>query len=156
MRKDTKGDGSLADSTGGRIKFDFDAKRTHSGDLEGDLQLYDNAAGATIHLKQLSFLGSIRDECGSVPARANAVQFEGNGTYNGKHATFRVCVQDNSERRAKGTGESNGVEADRFYLTCTGGCTYSTGAQTADDAIDSGNIKVRQRELERHRPRHGL
>jgi hypothetical protein len=153
MRKDTKGYGSLTDNAGDKIKFDFDAKRTDSGDLLGDLQLYDHTASAKIHLKQLSFLGSIRNECGSVPARANSVQFEGNGTYNGKHATFRVCVQDNSKRRAKGRGESKGVEADRFYLTCTGGCTYSTGARVIDDAIDNGHIQVRQRELERHR--HG-
>jgi len=148
MRRTTTGQGSLADSSGGKIKFDFDARRTHAGHLQGELQLNDHAAGAKIHLKQLSFLGSIRDECGSVPARANAVQFEGNGTYNGKHASFRVCVQDNSERRAR----RKGAEADRFYLTCISGCPYSTRARIADDAIDSGNIKVRERELEGHRP----
>ena len=68
------------------------------------------------------------------------MQFEGNGTYNGKNASFRVCVQDNSERRAR----RKGAEADRFYLTCTGGCTYSTGAKITEDAIDGGNIRVRQ------------
>jgi hypothetical protein len=154
MRKDTKGDGSLAASAGGKIKFDFDAKRTQDGDLKGDLQLNDHAADAKILIKQVSFLGSIRDECGSVPATANSLQFEGSGTYNGANASFRVCVQDNSERRAKGKDRGKGGEADRFYLTCTGGCTYSTGARVTDDAIDSGNIRVRQRELERHRPRH--
>jgi hypothetical protein len=155
MRKDAKGEGSLTDSAGGKIKFDFDAKRTHDGDLKGELQLNDYGADAKIRIKQLSFLGSIRDECGSVPARANAVQFEGTGTYNGEEASFRVCVQDNSERRSKGRGKNKGAEVDRFYLTCTGGCTYSTGARVTDDAIDNGHIQVRQRELERHRPRHG-
>jgi len=147
MRKTTTGEGSLADSAGGKIKFDFDAKRTDRG-LKGELELKDHGADAKIHIEQITFLGSLRDECGSVPARANAVQFEGNGTYNGKHASFRVCVQDNSERRAR----RKGAEADRFYLTCISGCPYSTRARIADDAIDSGNIKVRERELEGHRP----
>jgi len=152
MRRTTTGEGSLVDNSRGKSKihFEFDARRTDRG-LKGELELKDHAAGAKIHLKQLSFLGSIRDECGSVPARANAVQFEGNGTYNGKNASFRVCVQDNSERSGKGKGKNKDAEADRFYLTCTSGCSYSTGARTADDAIDDGNIKVRQPDSKPHR-----
>src|SRR5262249_7758160 len=146
VRRPATGRGPLRDGGEGKMKFDFEAKRTHGGDLQGELQLNDHTASAKIHLKQLSFLGSIRDECGSVPARANAVQFEGNGTYNGNDASFRVCVQDNSERRAR----RKGAEADRFYLTCTGGCSYSTGERGAADAIDSGNIKVRQPDSKPH------
>ena len=63
-------------------------RRPSNGHLQGELQLNDHAADAKIHIDQITFLGSIRDECGSVPARANAVQFEGNGTYNGNDASF--------------------------------------------------------------------
>ena len=59
------------------------------------------------------------------------VEFAGTGTYNGADASFRVCVQDN--------GEGARAEADRFFLTCTAGCTYSTGG-----ALSGGNIQVRQ------------
>ena len=141
MRRTTTGEGSLADSLAGKskIRFEFDAKRTDRG-LKGELELKDHSADAKIHIEQITFLGSIRDQCGSVLPGENSVQFEGNGTYNGKNASFRVCVQDNSERRAR----RQGAEADRFYLACTGGCTYSTGAKITEDAIDGGNIRVRQ------------
>src|SRR5262249_44511756 len=56
MRRTATGKGSLTDRADGKIKFDFDVKRTNGGDLEGDLQFYDHVASATIHLKQLSFL----------------------------------------------------------------------------------------------------
>lgn len=115
----------------GRINFGFDAKRTGGG-LEGQLQLNDRVARANIHVTQLTFLGSVRDQCGSVPARANSLQFEGTGTYNGETASFRVCVQDN--------GEGRSPEADRFHLACTSGCDYSTGG-----AVGGGNVQVRQR-----------
>jgi hypothetical protein len=115
----------------GRISFGFDAKRTDGG-LEGRLQLNDRVARANIHVTQVTFLGSVRDQCGSVPARANSLQFEGTGTYNGEAASFRVCAQDN--------GEGRSPEADRFHLACTSGCDYSTGG-----ALGGGNIQVRQR-----------
>jgi hypothetical protein len=138
LRKDTRGSGWLAGRVGGKINFSFEAKRKH-GDLHGQLQLNDHAAGANIHLDEVTFLGSIRHQCGSVPARANSLQFEGAGTYNGANATFRVCVQDN--------GKGRRADADRFFLVCTAGCAYSTGALAADDAINGGDIQVRQHEL---------
>jgi hypothetical protein len=135
MRRDASGGGWLDGSDGGKnkITFSFNAKRTDGG-LEGELQLNDRAAGTSIVLNQVTFLGSLRDECGSVSARANAVQFEGNGTFNGAIASFRVCVQDNGE------GKGKGAEADRFQLVCTAGCNYSTGGK-----VGGGNIQVRQR-----------
>jgi hypothetical protein len=147
MRRTTSGEGSLADSSAGKskIRFEFDAKRIDRG-LKGELELKDHGANAKIHIDQITSLGSIRDACGSVLPSENSVQFEGNGTYNGENASFRVCVQDNSERRAR----RKGAEADRFYLTCTGGCTYSTGAKVTDDAIDGGNIRVRQPDSKPH------
>ncbi len=134
MRRAATGGGWLSDSSGGKITFGFQAQRTQQGlgPLGGTLDLNDHAHQVNIHIDQLSFLGSVRDSCGSVPSEANAVQFNGSGTYNGSTATFRVCAQDN--------GEGGGAQADRVYLTCTSGCNYSAGG-----AIGGGNIQVRQR-----------
>lgn len=137
LRKETAGGGWLFDRTGARITFGFNARRSDDGRLHGQLQLSDRAAGARIQINQLTFLGSVRDRCGSVPATANSLQFEGSGTYNGGNASFRVCVQD--------AGEGKPAAAERFFLACTAGCTYSTGAHAVDDSIDGGNIQVRQR-----------
>jgi hypothetical protein len=63
---------------------------------------------------------------------ANAVQFNGTGTYNGAPASFRVCVQDN--------GEGSKAAADQIHVACTAGCSYSGGG-----ALGGGNIQVRQR-----------
>jgi len=71
-------------------------------------------------------------EPGSILPSANAVQFEGAGTFNGANASFRVCVQDN--------GEGSKAQPDRIHVACTAGCTYSAGGE-----IDGGNIQVRQR-----------
>jgi hypothetical protein len=131
MRRRTSGEGSLAGSgRKGKIEFEFEARRTDHG-LKGELELEDRAADARIRIKELTFLGSVRDQCGSVPARANSVQFEGNGIYNGANASFRVCVQDN--------GKGKRGQADRFHLVCTAGCTYSAGGD-----LEHGNIQVRQ------------
>jgi len=134
MRRDVSGGGWLAGGERNKINFGFDAKRGNEGlgALEGTLQLNDRAKDAKIHISQLSFLGSVRDQCGSVLPTANAVQFNGSGTYNGTDASFRVCVQDN--------GEGSGAQPDRFYLDCTAGCAYSVGGE-----LGGGNIQVRQR-----------
>ena len=83
-------------------------------------------------MTQFSMLGSVRNACGGVPAKANAVQFEGTGTYNGANASFRVCVQDNGEGK-KASGP------DQFHLTCLAGCNY-----TASGALGGGNFQVVQ------------
>ena len=132
MRKDTSGGGFLAAPGGNHVNFGFNAGRAGGvGGLTGQLQLNDHAGGADINLSQVTFLGSVRDACGTVPAAANSLEFAGTGTYNGVDASFRVCVQDN--------GEGGRAEADHFYLTCTAGCSYSTGG-----ALSGGNIQVRQ------------
>jgi hypothetical protein len=139
MRRRTSGEGSLAGSgRNGKIDFEFEARRTDHG-LKGELELKDRAADARIRIQELTFLGSLRDQCGVVPARENAVQFEGNGTFNGGEASFRVCVQDNGE------GKGKRGRADRFHLICTSGCTYSAGGE-----LQHGNIEVRQPEPQRH------
>jgi len=134
LRRAVNGGGSLA-AGGNKVSFGFEAARADGGygAIEGSLQLNDRDAGAKIHIDTLTLLGSPRDQCGSVPARANSVQFDGTGTYNGTPASFRVCVQDNGEGK-------NAKAADRLHLACTAGCEYST-----DGAISSGNIEVLQR-----------
>jgi hypothetical protein len=135
MRRRTSGEGSLVGSGGrGKIEFEFEARRTDRG-LKGELELKDRAADARIRIKELTFLGSVRDQCGSVLPTASSVQFEGTGAYNGADASFRVCVQDN--------GKGKRGRADRFHLVCTAGCTYSAGGD-----LQHGNIEVRQPEPE--------
>jgi hypothetical protein len=132
MRRNASGGGFLTAAGGGHINFGFNASRAGGvGSLTGQLQLNDHAGEAAIHLGQLTFLGSVRDACGTVPAMANSLEFAGTGTFNGADASFRVCVQDN--------GEGARAAADRFYLTCTAGCSYSASGEVA-----GGNIQVRQ------------
>jgi hypothetical protein len=126
MRKDATGGGQL----GGSVKFNFTAARPSGDQPRGQLQLQDRAGQANVDVDELTFLGSVRDECGSVPATADTLQFEGQGTFNGSAASFMVCVEDN--------GEGSGSNPDRFYLTCTEGCAYST-----DGTVRNGNIQVR-------------
>jgi hypothetical protein len=128
MRKDAAGEGELADSGGS--EFAFTAARRGGDQLRGELQLQDQAAGASVDVDELTFLGSVRDECGSVPATADTLQFEGQGTFNGSPASFMVCVEDN--------GQGSGSNPDRFHLECTEGCAYST-----DETVQDGNIQVR-------------
>ena len=134
MRRDASGGGWLAAGGKNKIYFEFHAGRDNAGlgSLDGKFKLDDRAAGASIALDQVTRLGSVRDQCGSILPSANAVQFEGAGTFNGANASFRVCVQDN--------GEGSKAQADRIHVACTAGCTYSAGGE-----IDGGNIQVRQR-----------
>jgi hypothetical protein len=134
LRRAVNGGGRLAGS-GRDVNFGFEAARADGGfgALGGSLQLNDRRAGAKINIEKLTLLGSPRDACGSVPARANSVQFDGTGTYNGAPASFRVCVQDNGEGK-KVSGP------DRFHLVCTAGCDYSVGG-----ALAGGNIEVIRR-----------
>lgn len=141
-----------------KIEISFDAKRVQDGfgRLEGSLQLNDGATRTSIHLKTLTSLGSVRDQCGMVQTGANAIEFSGDGDINGEAASFRVCVQDN----AKGDGgpehislaqedRNNGKQPhvrkapDQFFLTCTAGCNFTVGG-----AIEGGNIEVRQQGLD--------
>ena len=112
-----------------RTQVTFEARRTAAP--VGKLRLTDAVAKVEIDMTELSMLGSVRDACGGVAAKANAVQFEGTGTFNGTAASFRVCAQDN--------GEGSRAAADQFFLTCTAGCSY-----TASGAVGGGNISVRQ------------
>ncbi|HZO01633.1 MAG TPA: post-COAP-1 domain-containing protein [Burkholderiales bacterium] len=132
MRRGVNGGGFLA---GTKTNIGFDVGRANGGlgALQGSLQLNDRAADVKINIAQVSYLSGVRDQCGAILPSANAVQFNGSGTFNGAPASFRVCVQDNGEGN-KASGP------DRFFLTCTAGCSYSANA-----TLGNGNIAVVQR-----------
>ena len=130
MRRTANGGGFIGEGKN-KINVSVDAKRTDSG-LEGGATLNDHDSNAKIVVDKLTFLGSVRDACGSVPAEANSMQFNGTGTFNGASASFRVCVQDNHQG-------NKGAEPDQFHLACTDGCNYSAGG-----AINGGNVQVQQ------------
>jgi hypothetical protein len=130
MRRSVSGFGTFADTVGGKGvgKYVVSAARNGTG-MIGNLQISHPAAGVNIVINQLTALESVRDACAPVQAVANAVEFEGSGTYNGAAATFRVCVQDNTQA---GTPHV-------LNVACTAGCTYKSGG-----AVASGNIIVKQ------------
>jgi hypothetical protein len=134
------------------IQFSLNAKRADNGlgRLEGNLELNDEANRTSIHLSDLVSLGSVRNKCGTVNTGANAVELSGDGMFNGKAASFRVCVQDNGE----GDGGPGHIALadedsqhhvrktpDQFFITCTAGCSYTAGG-----TVDHGNIQVRQQD----------
>jgi hypothetical protein len=132
MRRETKGDGWVATGSKGKDKahFHVDAKRSDAG-IEGGVELKEQASNTSIQISKLSFLGSVRDQCGAILPTGNAVQLNGTGTFNGAPAAFRVCVQDNGKGEAK--------QADRFHVVCTAGCTYSASGE-----LGGGRIEVVQ------------
>jgi hypothetical protein len=133
MRRSTTGHGVVTDTVNGKgpVKYVFSAGRTNgTGPMVGSLQVSHPAANANISVNQLSFVGSVRDACAPVQAVANAVQFEGSGTFNGSPATFRVCVQDNTQ-----TGTPHLVN-----ISCTSGCSYSSGGAISTQ----GAVQVKQ------------
>jgi hypothetical protein len=138
MRKNVKAKGKFVDPVKGRRKVDFNinAKRSNGGRgaLEGSGQLIDSANNVFIQIDTLTLLGGVRDDCAPVTGRASAVQIEGTGTYNGRNASFRVCVQE-----ASAEGFRN--HAERFHLACTAGCAYETGGE-----LTSGNVQVKPRD----------
>jgi len=136
LRKAATGGGTIAG--GGHVSFGINAKRTDDGfgALEGDLQLNDHDNVTNIHLTEVTSLGSVRNQCGTVQTGATSLEFSGNGGLNGKAASFRVCVQDNGEGARKAP--------DQFFLTCTAGCSYTAGG-----AVEGGGIQVHQHKAER-------
>ena len=142
MRRLTFGIGRIGEGRK-RIDFGFEADRSHHGtrDLRGLLVLHDHGTGAKLHLKDVTALGAVRDDCGSVLPTKNSVQFNGSGTLNGKPASFRVCVQDNNARIFPGRKPGKSQPAQSLlHVTCTSGCSY-----TADGEVEVGIIEVKQR-----------
>ena len=134
MRRAVNGGGSLAGAGKNKTNFGLEAARGNGGRgaLAGSFDLHDRDANAKIHIDQLTFLGSVRDACGDILPTANAVQINGTGTYNGKPASFRVCVED--------SGQEGSDKADKLFVTCTKDCTY-----TRQGTPEGGNIEVVQR-----------
>jgi hypothetical protein len=131
MRRQTNGT-ALVGNGRARIQVSLEAQRNGNG-LNGFVTLTDTAGNANVQLTSITRLGSAIGACGSVQAQSNSIQIDGTGTFNGAPATFRACVQD-----MQGLGK--GTEADRFYLTCTSGCSYSAGGSTT-----VGKLIVRER-----------
>jgi hypothetical protein len=132
MRRTVKGDGFIEVAGSGKhdekVHFNFGAGRKKDA-LDGSLKLKGDAAD--VRIEGMTQLGSVHDACGTVLPTAQSVQFNGTGTFNGAPASFRVCVQDN--------GSGSRPAPDRFFLTCTQGCTYSAGGE-----LRGGRIEVRQ------------
>jgi hypothetical protein len=135
MLRQTNGSAQIGNGKS-RIQVSLDAQRTGAGPV-GNVKLADAAGNANIEMTSITRLGSAVDSCGSVQAQSNSIQIDGTGTFNGAPATFRACVQD-----MQGLGKGGSTEADRFYLTCTSGCSYSAGGSTT-----LGKLIVRQRTL---------
>ena len=133
MRRAVNGGGFLQAGKS-KVNFGLQAARADGGRgaLAGSFELNDKDAGVKIHFENLTLLGSVRDACGAILPEANAVQINGTGTFNGQPASFRVCVQD--------SGQQGREKADRLFVTCTEGCTY-----TKEGEPSGGNIEVVQR-----------
>lgn len=129
------GGGYLEPTDGKKINFGFDVESTESGSASGQLSLSDKTAGVKIRIDNIDLVGDVGDGCGEIDSsHPSSVQFTGTGTFNGDPADFRVCVADD--------GDGGPQNADLFFLECTFGCDYDTGARTDDDQIDGGNIQV--------------
>ncbi|CAN5613021.1 hypothetical protein BH23CHL7_BH23CHL7_07600 [soil metagenome] len=134
----TTGGGYLNASDGKKINFGFNAAEAEDGSLSGELQLNDNKDKVKIHLKEVLTFNQLEDECGTVPAGPGSVEFTGDGKFNGKAASFRVCVADFDE-----PGNSNAsATPDMFHLECIDSCTYDTSSRAPDEELDGGNIQV--------------
>jgi len=138
MRRAIRGQGRFMDPGKGKksVTFTLNGRRGNKGrgGLEGSAQVIDNANNVIIQVNSLTMLGGVRDACGPVTGRASAVQLEGDGTFNGRAASFRICAQESSAEGFRG-------HAERFALSCTAGCAYETGGD-----LISGNISVTQRD----------
>lgn len=129
------GGGYLEPTEGKKINFELDVESNESGSVSGHLSLNDKTDGVKIRIDTINSVRDVGDGCGEVKAGdPSSIQFSGTGTFNEDAAAFRVCVTDD--------GDGGPENADLFYLECTFGCEYNTGARTDDDEIDGGNIQV--------------
>jgi hypothetical protein len=70
--------------------------------------------GHNAQLNSVTRLGSAINADGPITATRNSVQIDGEGSFDGNPASFRILVQDNAS--------NNGV----FSFTCTKGCSFTT------------------------------
>ena len=133
MRRAASGGGTLVDASGkATAQVDLNAHRVGNDNLVGKFSLTDKQTHEELRIDDLTFIDSVQDACGSVPSQSfKTMQFNGDGTYNGAPASFRVCVQQNANG-------AQSASSDRLYVTCTSGCSY-----TADGTIQ-GSLKVNQ------------
>lgn len=131
------GGGWLETIEGKKINFNFNVETT-ADEIGGQLQLNDKVGNAKVNLTQVTFVGEVSGDCGSISSGQNALEIRGTGSFNGADANFRACFQDNGT-----PGHSRASDnPDLFYLECATGCSYDTASRTPDDAIDGGNISV--------------
>jgi hypothetical protein len=96
----------------GDVKVALEANRGKNGPTA---TLSVDGQGNRVQLTSVTRLGSAIDADGTqITATKNSVQIDGDGTFNGQPAKFRIQVTDN--------GDNNGF----FSLTCTEGCSFST------------------------------
>ena len=75
-------------------------------------------------LQTVTRLGSAIDADGTnITATANSVQVDGQGTFDGQPAMFRVQVTDNANN------------SGFFSLTCISGCSFTASGPTSSGAI---------------------
>jgi hypothetical protein len=112
----------------GDATVSLDARRASNGPT---VSLTMDAQGNKVEMTSVTRLGSAIDADGTqITATRNSVQIDGNGTFNGKPAKFRVQVTD--------SGSNNGF----FSLTCTEGCTFSSsGAFKSGGRLTVANLK---------------
>jgi hypothetical protein len=127
MSRSTSVNGTVATSQGD-ARVSLEASRGSKGPIAG-LSVED-AQGNRVQLASATRLGSAIDADGAqITATRNSVQIDGDGTYNGQPAKFRVQVTDN--------GSNNGF----FSLTCTQGCSYSARGSLKSGTLSVTNLK---------------
>lgn len=95
----------------GALKVSVEAKRNPDGPMAA---VNVQGGGHHVNLNSVTRLGSAIDADGTqITATANSVQIDGQGTFDGRPATFRVQVTDK--------GDNQGY----FSVTCTEGCSFS-------------------------------
>jgi hypothetical protein len=124
-----KGSGTLG--TNNQVQFNVNVSGTVAAP-QG--QITANDSNSNIKMDQITYLGAVRQGCGSVVEASNALELRGTGTFNGAPASFRACLAD---------GAVNNGAPTKFVLICTAGCTYNTYA-VAGDELKSGNIDLRE------------
>ncbi|NML44235.1 hypothetical protein HHL11_10775 [Ramlibacter sp. G-1-2-2] len=111
MSRKASVNGSVVTATG-EVKVSLEASRGAKGPTA---TLSVDGQGNKVQLNSVTRLGSAIDADGTqITATKNSMQVDGEGTFNGQPAKFRVQVTDN--------GDNNGF----FSLSCTEGCSFST------------------------------
>ncbi len=123
-----KGSGALGNN---QVRFNLNVTGTAAA-AQGQIVVEDTNILA--RMTQITYLGAVRQGCGSVVEASNALEIRGTGTFNGAAASFRACLAD---------GAVNNGAPTQFVLICTAGCTYNTFA-VAGDEVKSGNIDLRE------------